>query len=72
MSNSNKFIRLSTILGDPKATPPREPLVPVCRATWYAGIKQGTYPAPIKLSPRVSVWRASDIYALIDNTNLEK
>ena len=74
MSTSDKFIRLTTILGDPKAIPPIDPIVPVCRATFYAGIKKGIYPKPIKLSPRVSVWRASEIYALVNDkqSNLEK
>lgn len=38
--------------------------IPVSRATWYAGIKSGKYPKPIKLSEGVSVWRVSDIEAL--------
>ena len=73
MTTNDKFIRLRTILGDPNAVPPIDPIVPVCRATFYEGIKKGIYPRPIKLSPRVSVWRASEIYALIsDKSNLEK
>ena len=38
---------------------------PVGRATWWRGIKEGRFPAGIKLSPRVTVWRQSDIDALI-------
>jgi predicted DNA-binding transcriptional regulator AlpA len=38
--------------------------IPVSRATWYAGIKAGKYPKPIRLSEGVSVWRVSDIDAL--------
>ena len=38
--------------------------IPVSRATWYAGIKSGKYPKPIRLSEGVSVWRVSDIDAL--------
>ena len=37
---------------------------PVSRATWYAGIKAGKYPKPIRLSEGVSVWRVADIDAL--------
>ncbi len=60
------FFRLPAILyGDPTAKPPKPPLIPVCRAAWYKGIKAGIYPPPVKLGPRVAVWRASDIYALI-------
>lgn len=39
---------------------------PVSESHWWAGVKQGTYPQPIKLSPRVTVWKAEDIHALID------
>ena len=64
MSPDN-FLRLSAILyGNPSTNPPAPPLVPVCRAAWYRGIKSGRYPPPVKLG-RVSVWRASEIYALI-------
>jgi predicted DNA-binding transcriptional regulator AlpA len=37
----------------------------VSRSYWWAGVKDGKFPAGIKLSPRVTVWRASDIDALI-------
>jgi prophage regulatory protein len=39
--------------------------VPVGRASWWKGIKDGRYPAAIKLGPRTSAWRASDIDKLI-------
>lgn len=53
------FLRLNWILGDPtKGIPPR---IPVSRATWYAGIKAGKYPKPIRLSEGVSVWLVRDI-----------
>ena len=38
--------------------------IPVSRATWYAGIKAGKSPKPIRLSEGVSVWRVADIEAL--------
>lgn len=59
------FLRLSQIIGNPKSIPPTPPLIPVCRSTWWAGVKSGRYPKPIKLSPRVTVWRYLDIEALI-------
>ena len=40
-------------------------ILPISRATWWAGVKSGKFPAGIKLSPRVTVWRASDIEALM-------
>ena len=66
MLHPEKYLRLSTILGDPKAEPPIQPIIPVCKGTWYKGVKNGTFPKPIKFGERVSVWKASDIYALRD------
>lgn len=37
------------------------------RSSWWAGVKAGKYPPGIKLSPRVTVWRASQIDDLIAN-----
>ena len=39
--------------------------VPVSKSEWWRGIKTGRYPAGIKLSPRVTAWRSSDIRSLI-------
>lgn len=36
------------------------------RSTLYAMVKAGTFPAPIKLSPRCVRWRASDVEAWLD------
>jgi prophage regulatory protein len=40
--------------------------VPVSRSAWWAGIQDGRFPAPVKLGPRTTAWRAEDIHALID------
>ena len=37
----------------------------VSRSYWWKGVKDGKFPAGTKLSARVTVWRASDIDALI-------
>jgi len=59
------FVRLPQIIGDRRANPPTPPVIPVCAATWWAGVKSGKYPAGIKLSPRVTVWKVEEIRALI-------
>jgi len=59
------FLRLSQIIGNPKAVPPIPPIIPVKKSTWWAGVKSRRYPQPLKLSPRVTVWRVEDIRALI-------
>jgi hypothetical protein len=62
---SDFFLRLPQIIGNRKTKPPIPGIIPVSKTTWWAGIKSGIYPPAIKLSPRVCVWRASDIQALI-------
>jgi prophage regulatory protein len=42
--------------------------IPVSKSTWWAGIKVGKYPAGIKLSERVTVWRVEDRHALISQS----
>ncbi len=53
------FVRLSQILA------PAGP-IPVSRSTWWQGVKDGRYPQPVKLGPRVTAWRAADIRALFE------
>ena len=40
---------------------------PVSRSAWWAGVKSGRYPAPVRLSDRCVAWKASAIQALIDS-----
>ena len=59
------FLRVSQIVGRPKATPPVPPIIPVSESSWWAGVKAGKYPPPVKLGPRTTAWRIEDIRALI-------
>jgi hypothetical protein len=60
------FLRLHSIIGNPKANPPIPAIIPVGASTWWAGVKSGRYPAPVKLSKRCTAWRIEDIQALIE------
>lgn len=60
------FLKLSQIIGDPKAKPPIPALIPVSRATWANGCKSGLYPKPIRIAPRLNGWRVQDILKLIE------
>ena len=40
--------------------------VPVSRSNWWQGVKEGRYPQPLKLSARVTCWRAADIRDLVE------
>ena len=61
--SEDSFYRLKQIIGDKKNEIP--PIIPVSSSTWWLGVKSGIYPKPIKLSPKVTVWRGSDLLALI-------
>jgi predicted DNA-binding transcriptional regulator AlpA len=49
------FLRLHQILR----------IIPVGKSTWWAGVKSGRFPKPVKLGPRTTAWRAEVIAALV-------
>jgi predicted DNA-binding transcriptional regulator AlpA len=53
------FVRLVSILA------PHGP-IPVGRSTWWAGVKTGRFPKPVKLGTRTTVWKVEDIRKLIE------
>ena len=52
------FLRLPQVLS----------IYPISRSAWWAGVKTGKYPVPVKLGPRTTAWRMEDIRALIEAT----
>lgn len=50
------FMRLSQVLK----------IIPIAKTAWYAGLKEGRFPQPIKLGPRARAYRVEDITALIE------
>lgn len=56
MEKTTKFYRLKDVLK----------IIPVGRSTWWAGIRDGKYPPPVKLGPKTSAWRDDDIRALVE------
>ena len=42
-------------------------LIPIGKSTWWAGVKSGRFPQAVKLGPRTTAWRASDIQQLIED-----
>lgn len=55
------FIRLPEVLK----------LFPIGKSTWWAGVKSGRFPKPVKLGPRTTAWRIEDILALIEAAKLQ-
>lgn len=56
---STGYVRLKSIIA------PEGPL-PISRSGFWAGVREGKFPRPRKLSPRITVWKAADITALIE------
>jgi predicted DNA-binding transcriptional regulator AlpA len=69
MSNTDipRLLRLKQIIGDPKANPPIEAIIPISKSSWWEGVKTGRYPEAIKLGANTTVWREDDVRRLIDN-----
>ena len=53
-NNTQGFYRLPEVLA----------LIPISRSSWWAGVKDGRYPASIKIGPRTTAWLKSDIEEL--------
>lgn len=40
--------------------------IPVSKSSWWAGVKSGRFPQPVKLGPRTTAWRVQDIRSYIE------
>jgi len=56
------FVRLPQVLN----------VVPISRSSWWAGVREGRFPAPIKIGPRIAVWRVEEIRELIETLAYSK
>lgn len=56
------FLRLPAILQ----------IFPIGKSTWWAGVKDGRFPKPVKLGERTTAWRVEDIKALIESYHVKK
>ena len=66
------YLRLAQIIGNPKSRPPIPPIIPVSKSTWWAGVKSGRFPQPVRtLGLRITAWRVEDIRELIQKTGYE-
>lgn len=59
-------VRIWDILGRSavKGRPATRAVIPVSRATWYAGIRAGRFPKPVKAGG-IALWRVEDIRVLV-------
>ena len=40
--------------------------LPISKSAWWQGVAEGKFPQPIKLGPKTTCWRESEILALIN------
>jgi prophage regulatory protein len=55
------FVRLPQVLS----------VFPVSKSTWWAGVKSGKFPLPVKLGANCTAWKAQDIHNLIAQINAQ-
>lgn len=53
------FIRLPQVLH----------VLGISKTSFWQGIKDGRFPAPVKIGPRTSVWRVEAVRALIESVS---
>ncbi|WP_338669321.1 helix-turn-helix transcriptional regulator [Pseudodesulfovibrio methanolicus] len=42
-------------------------VIPIGKSSWWAGVKAGKFPQPVKLGPKTTAWKVEDIRKLIEN-----
>lgn len=57
---TDRLLRLKEIVSG------KDPLVPVGKSTWWAGVSSGRFPPAVKIGPKTTCWRLSDIQKLIE------
>ncbi len=50
------YVRIPTILA----------VYPVSKATWWNMVRDGRAPKPVKLGPRITAWKASEIREMLE------
>jgi predicted DNA-binding transcriptional regulator AlpA len=52
--------------GPRRSRPGTAAIVPISSATFWRKVRAGKFPAPVKLSERVTAWRAEDVRQWLD------
>jgi len=56
-SHNERLLRLSQVLE----------IIPVGKSSWWAGVKSGKFPQPVKLGKRTTAWRESEVQQIVSN-----
>lgn len=62
---TDTFVRLKSIVGDNRSG--AKGILPIAASTWWAGVKSGRYPKPVKLGPRITAWKLNDVLAVAND-----
>lgn len=52
----DKLLRINQIISG---------ILPISKTSWWNGVKSGLYPQPVKLGPRTTAWRESDVKRIV-------
>lgn len=63
------YVRLPLLVGEAKTGKPG--VLPFSASTLWRRVRLGTFPAPVKLSERVTAWKAEDIRQWLDEQGKE-
>lgn len=58
------YVRQHLLVGDAKTGTPG--ILPFSASTLWRRVRSGSFPAPVKLSERVTAWKAEDIRQWLD------
>lgn len=63
------YLRQAQIIGKKPtaADPGLHALVPISASTLWAWVRDGRFPAPVKLGPRTTAWRVEDVRAYLEH-----
>jgi len=56
MQAADRLLRLNQIIPG---------ILPISKTSWWNGVKTGLYPQPVKLGPRTTAWRESDVLQVV-------
>jgi len=60
-----KLLRVKDIVGDRKKG--IQGYIPISKSSWLQGVRDGKYPQSLKIGPKTTCWRESDILDYIKN-----
>ena len=58
LDKSDRLLRLPDVLNR----------VPVGKSTWWNGVRSGRFPKPVKLGPRTTAWKESEVNQIVEGT----